>query len=93
MEKQEFRVHHAVVWARCKWLQVLLAERWKTGAQARKDRVEITSFSADVFGVVLEYLYTGCVYPLPPVHVPPSRFQRYLPSHTATTGAHAFRKN
>ena len=37
VEKHVFKVHHAVVWARCKWLQALLAERWKAGGQ--KERV------------------------------------------------------
>ena len=68
VEKQVFKLHHAIVWARCKWLQVLLADRWKTGAASSKEKspVQITSFSADVFATVIEFLYTGYAVLLSP---------------------------
>lgn len=59
IDKQVFRLHHAIVWARCKWLQARLAERWASGG-GKKDRVELTSFSTESFACVIEYLYTGC---------------------------------
>lgn len=58
VEGQTFRLHRAIVWARCKWLQALLAERWQS---KKESRIEVNSFSADVFGTVVEFLYTGCV--------------------------------
>lgn len=58
VEKQKFRLHRAILIARCKWLSVLLAERWQRG-DAHK-AVEVTSMSADVFATVVEFIYTGC---------------------------------
>ena len=58
VEKQTFRLHRAILCARCKWLSMLLAERWQRG-DAHK-AVEVTSMSADVFATVVEFLYTGC---------------------------------
>ena len=60
VEKNTFKLHRAIICSRCKWLQVLLADRWRTQASPDDKKVEITSFSADVFGTVVEFLYTGC---------------------------------
>lgn len=58
VEKQPFRLHRAILVARCQWLRALLAERWQRGEAPKS--VEVTSMSADIFGVVIEFIYTGC---------------------------------
>lgn len=56
VQKQTFRLHRAIVTARCKWLSVLLGERWMHSGEAE---VEVNSMTADVFATVMEFLYTG----------------------------------
>ena len=55
VEKQRFRVHRPLLWARSLWFRALMAERWAKGAE-----IEVTGMTADVFGSLAEFLYTGC---------------------------------
>lgn len=50
-----FRVHRAVLCARSSWFKAMLAERWRQDHR----RIEISSFTPQVFEAILQYLYTG----------------------------------
>lgn len=56
VDSRVFSLHRALLSARCKWLQVLLSERWKANQHSP---ITISSFSADVFQVIVDYIYTG----------------------------------
>lgn len=55
--KREFKLHRALLWARSLWFRALLAERWKKGSTSNV--VEVSAMPADVFSIVIEFLYTG----------------------------------
>ena len=60
VEKHDFLLHRAILWARCQWFRALLGERWQKGGEVQQ-RINVGAISADVFAVLVEFLYTEYV--------------------------------
>lgn len=59
VDNRTFRLHRAILWARSMWFRALLGEKW-SGTKT-ENLIEITIMSADVFAIVVEYIYTSYV--------------------------------
>lgn len=57
VETRKFRLHRAVLWARCKWFKALLSAKWSNNSSV----IEVTSMTASVFTIVVEFIYTSYV--------------------------------
>ncbi len=53
---KRFCLHRAILWSRSTWFRALLSEKW--GANS-SHTIEVTSMSAKVFAIVVDYLYTS----------------------------------
>jgi len=60
---QIFKLHRAILMARCKFFEGMLTHNFK---EKENKVIELNSMSAPVFRKVVEYLYTGRVENLPP---------------------------
>src|SRR5690348_16345967 len=63
VEDKTFHLHRTVLAARSEWFRAMLSGEWK---EKTSSEISFSSVTSDVFGCVMEYLYTGRVQHMTP---------------------------